>query len=63
MHLTSIKTEVLKKADAVEVADVPDNAYIDGKVGDAAVKFLQEKRDQPFFLPWVSGGHTYPLPL
>jgi iduronate 2-sulfatase len=44
------KNRGTEKAAAVEVADVPDNMYIDGKVGDAAVQFLKEKRDKPFFL-------------
>jgi Arylsulfatase A and related enzymes len=39
-----------EKANASESADVPDNRYIDGQVADAAVAFINEKRNQPFFL-------------
>lgn len=39
-----------EKANASECADVPDNRYIDGQVADAAVAFLSEKRNKPFFL-------------
>ena len=38
------------KAAASESADVPDNAYIDGKVAESAIKFLKRRRDSPFFL-------------
>ena len=39
------------KAAATECADVPDNAYIDGQVADAAVARIQTlPRDHPFFL-------------
>jgi len=38
------------KAAAAESADVPDNAYIDGKVAEAAVSFLKRHSDAPFFL-------------
>ena len=35
-----------------ECRDVPDNAYFDGRIAEAAVETLQEisKRDEPFFL-------------
>jgi len=41
-----------QKAAATECADVPDNAYIDGQVADAAVESLRDlaARQQPFFL-------------
>ena len=35
---------------ATENADVPDNAYKDGQVADAAVAMLQKYQDQRFFL-------------
>jgi iduronate 2-sulfatase len=38
------------KAAASEAADVSDERYIDGQVADAAVAFLKEKREIPFFL-------------
>jgi iduronate 2-sulfatase len=38
------------KAAASESAEVPDSAYIDGKVADAAVTFLRKQRESPFFL-------------
>ncbi|MBZ0299845.1 MAG: sulfatase [Anaerolineae bacterium] len=38
------------KMAATECADVPDNAYGDGKVADAALEILDEIQDQPFFL-------------
>jgi iduronate 2-sulfatase len=38
------------KMAACECADVPDNAYWDGKIADEAVTALQENRDKPFFL-------------
>ncbi len=34
----------------VEAADVPDEAYSDGKVANLAVKALQRIKDKPFFL-------------
>jgi len=41
-----------KKTSATEIADVPDNAYIDGKVADDAVATLDRlgKGGRPFFL-------------
>ncbi|MDP6544617.1 MAG: sulfatase [Phycisphaerae bacterium] len=41
-----------EKAAATECADVPDNAYIDGRVADKAVQRLGvlRKQDKPFFL-------------
>ena len=41
-----------EKAAATECADVPDNAYIDGRVSEMAVKRLQalSRQDKPFFL-------------
>lgn len=38
------------KAASVELADVPDNAYIDGQVADKAVEELNKIKDKPFFL-------------
>jgi iduronate 2-sulfatase len=40
------------KRDSVEAVDVPDNAYIDGIVCDAALQALRERgeRPEPFFL-------------
>ena len=35
---------------ATEAADVPDSAYGDGKVADAACKLMAEFGDEPFFL-------------
>ena len=35
---------------AYECADVPDNAYRDGAIADAAVEMLREAKDKPFFL-------------
>jgi iduronate 2-sulfatase len=41
-----------EKASATEAADVPDNAYIDGRVADVAIERLRDlvTRPQPFFL-------------
>lgn len=39
-----------KKFAATERADVPDNAYIDGKVADDACATLERLKDRPFFL-------------
>ncbi|TCS85872.1 iduronate 2-sulfatase [Anseongella ginsenosidimutans] len=38
------------KAGATERANVEDEAYIDGKVSQAAVELLSEIKDEPFFL-------------
>src|SRR3546814_6947290 len=38
------------KAAAIECVDVPDSAYVDGKVGNAAVKLIRELQDTTFFL-------------
>ncbi len=38
------------KGTATEKADVADDAYIDGKVAEAAVKALHQLKDKPFFL-------------
>jgi len=38
------------KTAATECADVPDNAYVDGKVADEAIRVLRKIKDQPFFL-------------
>lgn len=38
------------KMAACECADVPDNAYWDGKIADEAVRALEKNRDKPFFL-------------
>lgn len=39
-----------KKGLATECAEVPDEAYIDGMVSDAACRMLREIPDKPFFL-------------
>lgn len=44
----NIKTK--GKAAAVECVDVPDNAYVDGKVCNVAIEVLKQIKDQPFFL-------------
>jgi iduronate 2-sulfatase len=46
---------------AFEAADVPDDAYHDGKDADHAIKTLNEVRDQPFFL--AVGFHKPHLPF
>ncbi len=38
------------KSAATEAADVPDNAYGDGQVADAAIRILDEIKQKPFFL-------------
>jgi arylsulfatase A-like enzyme len=38
------------KGPAYECADVPDNAYSDGAIADAAMEMLREAQDKPFFL-------------
>ncbi len=38
------------KQAATEATDVPDSAYGDGKVADAAIEILSEVLEQPFFL-------------
>ena len=38
------------KAKASEMADVPDNAYIDGQVADQALEVLKKVKNKPFFL-------------
>ncbi|MDM8173872.1 MULTISPECIES: sulfatase [Olivibacter] len=38
------------KAAAVECVNVPDSAYVDGMVCNAAIKVLREIKDKPFFL-------------
>lgn len=38
------------KAAASESADVPDDAYIDGQVSEAAIEILEKIKDRPFFL-------------
>lgn len=43
----------LPRGAAWEIADVPDNAYADGRIADEGIRRLQEskqRRDQPFFL-------------
>jgi iduronate 2-sulfatase len=35
---------------AYECADVPDNAYSDGAIAEAALQMLQQAKDKPFFL-------------
>lgn len=43
-------TQKTWKKDATERADVSDSAYVDGKVGVAAVKAIRELKDTSFFL-------------
>jgi iduronate 2-sulfatase len=38
------------KAASTEIADVPDNAYVDGQVADQALEVLRKIKDKPFFL-------------
>lgn len=38
------------KGPAYECADVPDNAYSDGAIADAAIEMLRQMKDKPFFL-------------
>lgn len=38
------------KAAASEIADVPDNAYVDGQVANQALEVLRKIKDKPFFL-------------
>jgi len=38
------------KGPAYECADVPDDAYSDGAIADAAIEMLQQAKDKPFFL-------------
>ena len=42
----------LPKGPAIEIADVPDNAYADGRTADLGIQRLQAaaQRDQPFFI-------------
>ncbi len=40
----------INKGPAVQYADVPDEAYIDGRIASAAVAKLKELRETPFFL-------------
>jgi len=46
---------------AWEYADVPDNAYQDGAVADAAIEMLRQAKDKPFFL--AVGFHKPHLPF
>ncbi len=47
---SNLRNENSWKAAATECAEVPDDAYIDGGVADAAVKTLTRIKDKPFFL-------------
>jgi arylsulfatase A-like enzyme len=75
-YLTDEAMEVIERTDAqmategstrrgmgpaFEAADVPDDAYHDGKDADHAIKTLNELRDQPFFL--AVGFHKPHLPF
>ncbi len=48
----AVKVDAKTRGPATEIADVPDNAYADGKTADLAIERLQEfaKTKQPFFL-------------
>ncbi|MDF7823452.1 sulfatase [Pontiellaceae bacterium B12227] len=41
---------VLGKGPAVEMADVADNAYPDGKIADQAIESLRKNKEKPFFI-------------
>jgi iduronate 2-sulfatase len=41
---------ILAKGPAFEIADVPDEAYPDGKVAQQAIESLRENKDKPFFM-------------
>ena len=49
------------KGVAAECADVPDEAFPDGKVANAAVEALEAIKDRPFFLG-VGFWKTLPVP-
>lgn len=38
------------KTSSTEIAEVPDDAYIDGRIADAGIKALRQIKDKPFFL-------------
>ncbi len=40
----------IKKGNAVQSMDVPDEAYVDGRIANAAVNKLRELQETPFFL-------------
>ncbi len=40
----------LKKGPAVQCEDVPDEAYLDGRIANAAINKLRELQETPFFL-------------
>ena len=46
---------------ATEAADVPDNAYLDGRIADSAILTLRQIKDRPFFLG--VGFHKPHLPF
>src|SRR5690606_14861011 len=46
----NLRTTGSWKASASERAPVEDDAYIDGRVSDAAIDILTEIKDKPFFL-------------
>jgi iduronate 2-sulfatase len=48
--VTSSARSNATKGPAYECADVPDNAYSDGAIADAAIEMLREAKDKPFFL-------------
>lgn len=51
----------LASGPATESADVPDNAYADGRIADSAVLTLRKVKDRPFFL--AVGFHKPHLPF
>ena len=42
--------EPMRKGEATESIDTPDNAYVDGQAADVAIEALGRLRDRPFFL-------------
>lgn len=49
-NIAAFAQSKLQKAAAIECADVPDSAYVDGRVAEAAIAVLNTIRDKPFFL-------------
>lgn len=50
--LTGIKFERAARGPAMEIADVPDDAYLDGRLAEAAIESLRRFKElgEPFFL-------------
>lgn len=45
-----LHSDILEKRQAVQCEDVPDEAYLDGRIANAAVNKLRELKDTAFFL-------------